>query len=300
MERKGALIAAIASAACFGTLAVFTRLAYSRGALPLQLLTWRFGLAALLLGGYVALKNPRRLHEGLSDLGRYALISFGGYGAASICFFFALTFADAAVVAVLLYTYPAIVVLAERTLFGVTVSKTRGAAVALSFAGCVLVVAPFSGAVRVGVPGLLLGLAAACGYTSFTVASQRLLPDRPRTVLMTYLFFLTALMAFVAALLTSTPLSAAGWGSELWLLLAGIVLLPTFVAILLYLRALRHLGAGRTAIASTFEPVFTIVLASILLGERMTFVQLVGAALVMAGVVVAERSGGIAEEPAIV
>ncbi len=300
MNRTTSIVAALVSAACFGTLAVFTSLAYERGAFPLQLLTWRFTFAAVLLGGYIALTNPRKLRAPIGDVGRYALISVAGYGAASICFFFALTYADAAVVAILLYTYPALVAMVERVVFGVPLTPGRSAAVLLTFAGCVLVVAPFSGQVHVELPGVLLGLGAAAGYTLFSMVSHRWLPGRPRTTLMVYLFVFTAMLAGGAALVTSTPLALAAWDAGIWALLGGIVLLPTFVAILLYLRALHGLGAGQTAIVSTFEPVFTIALAALVLGERLSAVQFAGAALVLGGVVVAERAGRIAEEPAIV
>lgn len=300
MNRRASVTAAIISAACFGTLAVFTSLAYSDGARPLQLLTWRFALAALLLGGYLAISKRDALVAPIADVGRYAVISILGYGAASICFFFALTFTDAAVVAILLYTYPAMVVLAERTFFGERLTTPRIIAVVMTFTGCALVSNPLSATSAVGVLGIVLGLGAAAAYSCFSMLSDRWLPGRPRTTLMFYLFVFTALMAGVAALLAGTSLSVATWTPLVWAMLAAIVVFPTFIAILLYLRALRGLGAGQAAILSTFEPVFTITLAAIVLGESLSPVQWMGAAFVLGGVAVAEWAGRPAEEMAMV
>lgn len=300
MDRRASVIAALVSAACFGTLAIFTSLAYDGGAQPLQLLTWRFALAAALLGGYLAVTRPSALRVPFGDLGRYAVISLAGYGAASICFFFALTFTDASVVAILLYTYPAMVVLAERVLFGVPLSSGRGIAVALTFLGCALVSDPFAAEGGVRVLGIVLGLGAAACYSAFSMLSDRWLAGRPRATLMTYLFIYTALLSATAALVTRTSLSPAGWDPVVWPMLLGIVALPTFAAILLYLRALRGLGAGQAAILSTFEPVFTIVLAAVVLSESLSLVQWCGAALVLAGVFIAEKAGRPAAELAIV
>ncbi len=300
MERRTSVIAALVSAACFGTLAIFASLAYSGGALPLQLLTWRFSLAALLLGGYLALTKPSALRVPIGDLGRYAVISLLGYGAASICFFFALTYTDASVVAILLYTYPAMVVLAERLLFKVPLSSGRGVAVALTFAGCALVSDPFSASGGVGMVGIVLGLGAAACYSAFSMLSDRWLAGRPRTTLMAYLFVYTALLSGAAALFAGTSLSTAEWEPIVWPMLLGIVALPTFAAILLFLHALRGLGAGQAAILSTFEPVFTIVLAALILGESLSLLQWCGAVLVLAGVFIAERAGRPAEELAMV
>ena len=58
---------------------------------------------------HMALRRPSALKVPLSDVGRFAALAVTGYGFASICFFFALLYASASVVAVLLYTYPAMV-----------------------------------------------------------------------------------------------------------------------------------------------------------------------------------------------
>jgi len=300
MERRSSVIAALVSAACFGTLAIFTSFAYADGAEPLQLLTWRFALAAILLGGYLAVSRPGALKAPLGDIGRYAVISIFGYGAASICFFFALTYTDASVVAILLYTYPAMVVLAERLLFSVPLTSGRGVAVLLTFAGCALVSDPFSAHGGVGALGIALGLGAAACYSAFSMLSDRWLKGRPRTTLMAYLFIFTALQGAAVALLAGASLSVSDWTGLVWAMLAGIVIFPTFIAILLYLRAVRGLGAGQAAILSTFEPVFTIALAAVFLGEKLSMVQWCGAALVLFGVFIAERAGRPAEGLALV
>jgi drug/metabolite transporter (DMT)-like permease len=300
MERRASIIAAIVSAACFGTLAIFTSTAYRHGAQPLPLLAWRFALAAVLLGGYLLVRRPGSLRVPASDIARYAVLAVAGYGAASICFFFALTHIDASVVAILLYTYPAMVALAERVVYGTRLGGARLAAVLLTFAGCALVLDPFGVGDGVSMTGVLLGLGAAAGYSLFSMLSQRWGEGRSRTTLMTYLFIFTALFAGLAAVATGAPLSPSVWDPVVWAMLAGIVLLPTFVAILLYLQALRGLGAPQAAILSTFEPVFTIALAALILGEKLSLGQWVGAALVIVGVFVAEKAGRPAEEMAII
>jgi drug/metabolite transporter (DMT)-like permease len=148
--------------------------------------------------------------------------------------------------------------------------------------------------------GVVLGLGAALGYSVFTILSHRWIGGRSRLTLMTYLFMFTAALGAVGALFTGTSLTIGTWSADVWWLLAAIVLLPTFVAVLLYLRALSGLGAGQAAILSTVEPIFTIALAAIVLGERLATAQWIGAALVVAGVFVAEREGRPAEEIAIV
>ena len=74
---------------------------------------------------------------------------------------------------------------------------------------------------------------------------------------------------------------------EAWLALFGFGAFSA-VAFQTFLGGTRRIGAARAALLSTVEPVYTIILASILLGETLTGIQLVGGALVIIGVLLAE------------
>jgi len=317
VNRRGSLIAVVISAACFGTLAVLTPLAYHAGAEPLPLLAWRFLFSALLLAGLVAARRPKDLLVSRGDFARYATLALTGYGAASICFFFALKFADASVVAVLLYAYPALVTIASWLFLGEKATWQRGLAVVITFVGCALVVGLLGGPVTVSVPGILLGLGAAVGYTLFNLLSDRWLPGRSQLVMMGYTFGIAAVGAVVVSIVIAliesgrgsapfaprlasavSSLSPASWQPQVWVLLAAIVVVPTFIAVVLYLQGIRGLGPSQAAVISTLEPLFTIALARVVLHEQLVAVQWLGAFLVLAGVVFAEISARRIEQPA--
>lgn len=299
MRRSTALLAVVVSAACFGTLAIFTNLAYAEGAQPMPLLTVRFVMAAVLIGGMAALRSPASMVPPAGDLARYATLALTGYGAASVCFFFALKFAPASVVAVLLYAYPALVALAERVFEGKRLTSAKSASIALTFLGCALVLDLFSASGGVRWEGVALGLGAAAGYTGFNLLSARWLPGRSRLVMMAYTFGIGAIGAAAVAALTHTSLSVSDWSPRLWVLLVLIVLVPTFAAVVLYLEGIRGLGPSQAAIVSTLEPLFTIVMAAVVLGERLAAVQFLGAAFVVGGVVLAELGARPASVAAI-
>ncbi|MBN1192447.1 MAG: DMT family transporter [Coriobacteriia bacterium] len=300
MQRKAALVAVITSSACFATLAVLTRLAYAEGARPLPLLVWRFTIAATLLGGYLLVRQRRALLSGLRDVPRYAALSLTGYGAASICFFFALQHASASIVTVLLYAYPAIVAVLGAILGRERIGLKRVMAIVLTFLGCALAVGILDSEVVVNTLGVVFALGAALGYALFTLLSERLVADRPRLVLMAYTFALSALGIGVLASVTGEQLSPVGLTPALWGLLAAIVVLPTFLAVLLFLGGVRVLGAPQAALVSTMEPVFTILLAILLLGERLSLAQSAGAALVIGGIVLSEWPSSAERGPALI
>ncbi len=288
----------IASALLFGTLAVLTPLAYRAGAQPLPLLAWRFLIAALLLGGTMAIRRPSALKVPISDIGRFAALAVTGYGFASICFFFALLYASASVVAVLLYTYPAMVAIVSWILGLQRPNLRQVLAIAVTFAGVVLVLDPFEPGVTVSMTGLLLGLGAAAGYTSFNLLSARWLPGRSRLVIMAYTFGIASVFVAAVTLLAGQSLSPAAWEPQVWALLAAIVVMPTFGAVVLYLEGIRGLGPSQAAIISTLEPLFTIALAAVVLDERLRPIQWAGAVLVVIGIVFAEIAARRAEMPA--
>ena len=301
MSRRWSLVAVVASAACFGTLPVLARLAYDANATPLPLLAWRFLFAAVLLAVVTTLRRPGSLRVSGRDVLRFAALAVTGYGAASVCYFFALKFADASVVAVLLYAYPAFVTLASWTFLGERATWQRGAAVLVTFLGCALVVGLLGGMARAQWQGIALGLGAAMGYTFFNLLSHRWLPGRSQLVMMTYTFGIASLMAAGIALGAGQSLSPAAWQPSAWWLLAAIVAVPTFAAIMLYLQGIRGLGPAQAAVLSTVEPLFTIALAIVFLPDQTLMpVQVLGAALVLAGVVWAELSARSAEPIAAV
>ncbi len=308
MNRRGSLIAVVVSAACFGTLAVLAPLAYDAGALPLPLLAWRFMFAALLLAALVAARKPSDLLVSRGDFARYAALALTGYGAASICFFFALTYADASVVAVLLYAYPALVTIASWLFLGEKPTWQRGLAVVITFVGCALVVGLLGGPVTVSVPGHPARAGRGGGVHALQpalgpVATRALSAgddglhlrdrggrrcrgvDRVRDR-----GDASARRPRLASVWPSAvaSLSPAAWEPRAWALLAAIVIVPTFIAVVLYLQGIRGLGPSQAAVISTLEPLFTIALARVFLDEQLVAVQWLGAILVLGGVVFAE------------
>lgn len=288
MTRRTSLVAVIVSAACFATLGILTKFAFAGGADPQSLLTWRFTIAAVVMGAIQLVRAPREMRVTLSDLGRFSLLALSGYGFASMCYAFAVREIGASVTTVLLYTYPAIVTVIGRVFLREPLPPRRIAAVVLTFAGSALVADVFAGTGSVTLRGLALGLGAGLGYAVFNVLSYRVLDRRPRLVIMAYTFAISAIgIAVVTTLTTGFPATTA-WTMGAWVSLGFIVLIPTFAAVLLYLGGIKGMGAPQAAVISTLELPFTILLAAAFVGERLSAVQWLGAAVVLAGVVLAE------------
>ena len=77
---------------------------------------------------------------------------------------------------------------------------------------------------------------------------------------------------------------ALGGGTRGLLLVLAISVVSTALPITLFLVGLRHVGAGRAAVLSTIEPLVTVLLAALVLEERIGLHQLVGGALILTAI----------------
>jgi drug/metabolite transporter (DMT)-like permease len=103
----------------------------------------------------------------------------------------------------------------------------------------------------------------------------------------------TAVIYVLAGLLTDQPLSISRVPLAAWPGLIGVGVVSTAIAVQTFYAGVRRVGAARAALLSTVEPIYTITLATLLLGERLTAIQLLGGLLVIAAVVLVQ----LAREP---
>lgn len=288
-ERRSAVIAVVASAACFATLGILTKWAFAHHADPLSLLAVRFTAASLVMAAAQLVRDPAGLRVGWAELLRFLGLSVTGYGAASLCYSFAVRDIGASVTTVLLYTYPALVSVIGFLFLREPFPPRRVAAVVLTFVGCALVANVFAGGGAVNARGLALGLGAGLGYAVFNVLSFRTLSRAPRLTVMAYTFGLSAVAMWAAAAATGAAGHVAAWDASAWVSLVLIVAVPTFAAVMLYLGGIRRMGAAQAAVVSTLELPFTVIMAAAAYpDERLGWLQVAGAVIVLAGVVLAE------------
>jgi drug/metabolite transporter (DMT)-like permease len=289
VSRKLAVLVVVASAACFATLGILTKWAFAHGAEPMSLLAVRFAAAAVVMGVAQAVRDPKALRVTRGDLLRFLGLSLTGYGAASLCYSFAVREIGASVTTVLLYTYPALVSVIGWLFLREPFPPKRAAAVVLTFAGCALVANVFVSGSSITMRGFALGMGAALGYAVFNVLSYRSLGRTPKLTIMSYTFAFSAIGLGAVAAANGTLGTVARWDAVAWGTVALMVAIPTFAAVMLYLAGIARMGAAQAAVVSTLELPFTVAFAALAFPlERLTLMQLAGAAIVLGGVVLAE------------
>ncbi|WP_131111145.1 DMT family transporter [Sulfuricystis thermophila] len=272
------------SAAGFGAMAIFAKIAYAAGVTLSTMLFLRFMIAGLLLAAWGSMHGmcwPRG-----RDLLWLILMGAIGYVGQAYCYFSALKYASAGLVALLLYLYPAIVTLLSALLYRRKIGAGRTMAVTVALAGTALTV---GGDLSSQPLGILLGIAAALIYSLYIIAGERVMP-RVGALPAAAVVMLSAAVVYGGA--ASVEGLAMPQSLQGWLAVVAIAIFSTLLAILGFFKGLEKLGAADASTLSTLEPLVTIGLAFLILGEAVTVVQLAGGALILAAVIYLARHDG--------
>ena len=293
MPSAGTLLC-LASAAAFGAMGIFGKLAYDEGASVGTLLATRFLLAAALFWLFVVCSGGARNVRALSrrDIGLGLALGAVGYSAQAGGYFAALQRLDASLLSLLIYTFPTIVTVAAIALGRERANWRTALALALASAGLVLVLAG-AAAGALDPIGAGLGLAAAIVYSGYILTSEgiarRVGPLALSTLVCTGAATTLALGGIAVGDLDPGSVSPAGFG---WL--AGIAVVSTVGAVGLFFAGLERVGPSAASILSTLEPVVTVGLAFAVFGESLGPVQLAGGALVLVAVLAVRVPGRLA------
>jgi drug/metabolite transporter (DMT)-like permease len=139
--------------------------------------------------------------------------------------------------------------------------------------------------------GVIAGLASAVTFASYLILGERLSHRYPIITLMTWGFIFASVVWLVVQPLWTFPtdLSGRAWVELLWVGLIGTTL-PFFASF----GALQRVASGIVGVIATTEPVFAAAAAWVLLEQRLSVIQIIGALLVLVAVASIQR-WGIAE-----
>lgn len=294
------------SAFAFGSGALFAKPVYAEGVGWHVLMSWRFLVGGALAWAWLlthaslrsALRRMRRRDVGIS-------IALGVlYTGNSATYFAGIETVSASLAALLVYTYPALVAVLSLQVGHPLQGRRAWGALALALAGVALAVGNIDAATAPPLSGLVLVAVSPVIYSVWIVLSARLSgegrsgagvdaeagvdPLAAGAVMLSA----TAATYWLGALALGEPVLPAQVPVGAWFGLIGIGIVSTFIAVLAFYGGAHRIGAARASIVSTVEPIWTIVLASILFAESLGPLQLVGGAMILAGVVIAQTSGG--------
>lgn len=273
----------VVAATGYGLMPLFGIQAHQAGLGAAAVMACRFMLAAAGLWVVVAIRRPAlpswRVMLGAGMLGAVC------WTIQSIGYLEAVTRLGAPLAALLLYTYPLMVVIIAMVTRRQRPHRRVLAASGLVMIGLGLVfTVGFEGIETLGV---VAGLVSAATYSGYIVASEPL-SERVDPFLFMALALTGAALSTGSIAVASTGIDAAAIARAAGPL-AGLALLSTIVAATAFLLGVRRIGAPTAAVLSCMEVVVACGVATTALGDHLTPVQIAGCAAILAAAITLTR-----------
>ncbi|MBA4383158.1 MAG: EamA family transporter [Anaerolinea sp.] len=280
MNRLLGIFLIVVSAASFGTLAIIGRFAYADGLDVTTMLFLRFTIAAILMFAWLVIRKEP-LPRGRTLL---QLAGMGGLGyvGQSFCFMSAINYASTGLVALLLYLYPVFVTILTVIFQRVKLTSRTVFALILATIGAALTANPQGGQL----PGILLAISAAVIYAVYILVGTGVM-QKVSAIQSSAVIFASAAVVFGIM----TVIRGPHWPTTQngWLAISGIAVIATLLPVATFLGGLKIVGATDASLLSTLEPVVTVVLAAMILGEQVQPLMIAGGVLILAAVLLIVR-----------
>jgi drug/metabolite transporter (DMT)-like permease len=262
----------------------------------------RTSSAAIILLAFVLLRNKSQMRATKSEI--IDLIVFGIIGIAAVTsfYFFAIKYLYVSVALIIEFTAPIWIVLYLRFIKKKSVPSSMWWGIAFAFSGLLLISQIWSGS-SLHPLGVFVAFLDALALALYFIFADKLSQTRTSLSLITWgmsvaaIFFALILpwWNFPFEFLTNTyslqgelsNYTAPGWALILW-----IVVIPY----LLTIAGIRELSASTSSVIGMIEPIFAGVIAWWLLSEAFTTIQLIGCAVVLFGIYLADKARKVASK----
>jgi drug/metabolite transporter (DMT)-like permease len=283
--RTAGLLFAIAGVLCFSLRPIFIKLSYAWAEDPITLLALRMAFAGPFFIGVAVWIRKRAPVQALAPREMLYVVLLGllSYYAASFLDFLALQYISAGLGRLVLFLYPTIVVMLSAIFLRRPMTARELVAIVLTYAGLALVLLHSLGDNRAVWLGAALAMGSSVCYAVYLVAGSQVIA-RVGSMRFSAYAMIAATFACLLQFALLRPPSAFIVPAPVYGYAAAMAVISTVIPVFLTAEALRRIGANPVAIVGALGPVSTILLGWIGLEETMTLLQLLGVALVLAGV----------------
>ena len=272
----------VAAASCWAFIGIFSSIAFAQGLEPMEVAFWRalfawfcFGTQALILG---QTRLERRDIPLLGFFGVFGIFLF------YVSYQYAVKTGGAALAVVLLYTAPAWVVVCSFFIFRERLSGYKILAVVLVIAGVYMISRSGGGKAAddvssLGLLALVSGLVAGLCYSLYYTVGKYFSGRYSSANL--FLYVLPVGIVCMLPLVEFAPKNVVAWSS-----LIAVSTVSTYLANYCYYQGVKYLEAGRASIVATLEPVVATAAAYVILGESLSLLGYLGAAVIITAVII--------------
>jgi drug/metabolite transporter (DMT)-like permease len=280
IKAHAGMLFALVTACGLGAITTQAKLFYADDGNAMTLMLARFAASTLVFGLLLLL---RRASFRVASRQRMPLFLLGIiWSGAMICYLVAVETISVSLAVLILYFYPLLVLaysLVKRQL------QASAAVIALfcaAFFGLYLALS--GGGITVDLNGIIFAAMASCGAAFTFLCGARVAPSMS-PLLMTFWINAIGLLMILPMMTGNLALPTANAGS----LALGLATVFYLVAILSQFEALARLSAARAAFLLNLEPVVSILLAGLILNEKLSLIQTSGVILVISVVILSLR-----------
>ena len=306
-ERRPALgyTMVLVAATLFGVNGAVSKVALSSGLSSLRLTEARCAGACVGLVLLATLRRPGSLLLRRGEWRMLAVFGVGGVAFVQLFYFLAINRLAIGIALLIEYLGPLLVAIWARTFGHELVRRRVWVALGMSLTGLVLMVQLWSGGAVDGL-GVAFALICAVVFAAYLLLAEHGVAGRDPTSLLAWGFLFATLFWTVvqpwwsfpgATVARTVPLRGelAAWHLPVWALVVWVVVLGTIAPFTLIVGALRHVTATRVGVVAMLEPVVATAVAWLWLQESLAPVQIAGAAVVLAGIVLAQTAKSVGE-----
>lgn len=300
-RRLEGIVLVVVSACAFGSGGLLARPVYTTGVDWMTLLAWRFTFGEIVLWAWLLASAERR--RMLRDAHRREILVALGLGVAYVgntgAYYWSLETVPVNLAALIVYIYPAVVAVLSIRWAKRLPGRRPWIALAVALSGSILAIGGIPSTAMPPLSGLVLIVASPLLYSVWIILAARYSGEHrgegvetegAAVIAMPIMLVATMAVYWAGAITTARPVFPWQIPAEAWPGLVTVGVIATAVAAQTFYAGARRIGAAQASLASTIEPVWTISLAALLLGQTLTPVQLFGGALVIVGVVIAQTA----------
>ncbi|MEN9915518.1 MAG: hypothetical protein RL725_193 [Actinomycetota bacterium] len=256
--------------------------------------------AGLILLAFAIIKGKDQLRARKEEIKDLILFGVVGVAAVTSFYFFAIKYLFVSVALIIEFTASIWIALYLKFVKKKHISPIMWLGIACAFFGLVLVSQIWSGSTLHPL-GVAVAFADAFALSYYFITAERLTQTRTSLSLMTWGMGVAAIFWAIILPWWSFPFeyltdsySLSGNLSEYnapgWALLLWIIIIGTVIPYLLTVTGIRELSAGTSSVIGMIEPIFAGVIAWIILNEALSGIQLIGCAVVLLGIYLADKA----------
>ncbi len=295
----------VVSAIAFGSGGLFAKPVYAAGVDWLTLMAWRFAIAGAL--AWIVLLARPGARRALARLPRRTVLATIGLGVLYVgntaTYYAGIQTVPLGLSALIVYLYPPIVAVLALRLGRRLEGRRAWAALGIAALGVTLAVGGIDSSAMPPIDGLIEILASPLIYAVWIILAARHSGERrdhvgkqaedgaAASAIGAVMLTSTAAVYWVVTLAIGHPVLPATIPGDAWPGIVAVAVIAGFVPVQAFYAGAQRLGAAQASLVSTVEPLWTIAAAAVLYGERLEPVQLIGGALILAGVILSQTHG---------